>query len=646
MGKPYAGELELLRETYAWSMATSIDELATAISAAGRLPLLATGSGGSLSAAHFAAEVHQQRTGMISKAATPLEVIAAPPTGKDQAALIVTAGGRNSDIIAVFKGLVELELKRLILICLRSDSPLSQLAREHRYVDLIDLSLPAGKDGFLATNSLLAFVVIMARAWAAASGAQNPLPANFELLVARPGKPSQDLAADLARQSASLWRQQTLSVLYGPSTRSAAVDLESKFTEAALGSVQLADYRNFAHGRHHWLAKHGEATGLLAFITTADQVVAKRTLSLIPPEIPVVRIEIPFSGEAAAVASLITTLYLVAAAGHAKGIDPGRPGVPAFGSKIYRLPAFRSAPPETNGIPAAEVVAIQRKAGAVIDQVARAGELPFWRQAYRCFLRQLKRASFAGIVLDYDGTLCDARDRFCGIDAEVAAELTRLLESGAVIGIATGRGRSVRNDFRRSIPSSLWERFLVGYYNGGDIGLLNDDSRPDGSEVTDTELEAVAAALRSSSRLNQLAQCEYRRKQITIVPKSYDSFTPLWKTVEQIVRETGSGASTVCSSHSLDVLAPGVTKQAIVERAKLMSPQLQTLPILCIGDRGQWPGNDFALLDNPLSLSCDEVSLDPDSCWNLAPAGQRGVQATLGYLRAITCRDGTFRFSP
>ena len=43
----------------------------------------------------------------------------------------------------------------------------------------------------------------------------------------------------------------TLVVLHGPDTRSAAVDLESKFVEAALGDIQTADYRNFAHGRHH-----------------------------------------------------------------------------------------------------------------------------------------------------------------------------------------------------------------------------------------------------------------------------------------------------------------------------------------------------------------------------------------------------------
>ena len=63
--------------------------------------------------------------------------------------------------------------------------------------------------------------------------------------------------------TAPIWTRPTTLVLHGPSTRIGAVDLESKFTEAALGHLQLADYRNFAHGRHNWLAKRGETSSVL-----------------------------------------------------------------------------------------------------------------------------------------------------------------------------------------------------------------------------------------------------------------------------------------------------------------------------------------------------------------------------------------------
>jgi hypothetical protein len=63
--------------------------------------------------------------------------------------------------------------------------------------------------------------------------------------------------------------------------------------------------------------------------------------------------------------------------------------------------------------------------------------------------------------------------------------------------------------------------------------------------------------------------------------------------------------------------------------------EAETTAVLCIGDRGRWPGNDFALLQEPYSLSVDEVSPDPNTCWNLAPPGHRGIQVTLDYLQSL-----------
>jgi hypothetical protein len=67
--------------------------------------------------------------------------------------------------------------------------------------------------------------------------------------------------------------------------------------------------------------------------------------------------------------------------------------------------------------------------------------------------------------------------------------------------------------------------------------------------------------------------------------------------------------------------------------------------VLCVGDRGQWPGNDFSLLTSPYALSVDEVSQDPTTCWNLAPPGHRGVRAALGYLAGLKKGKGGLRLS-
>ena len=97
------------------------------------------------------------------------------------------------------------------------------------------------------------------------------------------------------------------------------------------------------------------------------------------------------------------------------------------------------------------------------------------------------------------------------------------------------------------------------------------------------------------------------------------------------------------SSHSVDVLPPGVGKLAVVDAVQQkLKNGIQTL---CIGDRGSWPGNDAALLSHWPSVSVDEVSGSIATCWNLAPSGVIGPDAALRYLRAISVVDGIGRLN-
>jgi haloacid dehalogenase-like hydrolase len=244
--------------------------------------------------------------------------------------------------------------------------------------------------------------------------------------------------------------------------------------------------------------------------------------------------------------------------------------------------------------------------------------------------------SFRAVVFDYDGTICDPHERYTGISDAIVSQLVRLLEAGVLIGIATGRGQSVRHDLRRRIGQTWWSRVVMGYYNGADNGLLGDDSHPDSAEGTCNALGPIAEAFRSNIRLAQLATCTYRRMQITVEPQPGTSETVVWDVVQQIVHSWNvPGVTVVRSSHSMDVLAPGVSKRTLIGQVRELVGEAGTAAVLCIGDRGQWPGNDFALLQEPYSLSVDEVSSDPNTCWNLALAGHRGVQATLDYFGAI-----------
>ncbi len=635
MGKHYRDELESLPETYAWAMSEPIDSLARSARGLGGFPLVAVGSGGSFTAAHVACELHRHHTGKQAQALTPLQALSAPVELRGASVMLPSAGGKNPDVLGAFRGLAAREPRRQLVLCAAQNSPLARAASRLDFVDCHEHSPPCGKDGFLAVNSLLGFSLLLARAYATACGlAPRLFPTWAELL----GSPEEWLPDALDSRAAALWARETLVVLHGPSTLPAAVDLESKCTEAALANVQTADFRHFAHGRHHWLAKRAGQTAVIALSCEDDRTTADRTLALLPATIPVMRIHVPHRDWVAGLAALARGFHLVGSLGRARGIDPGDPGVPTFGRRLYRLNVYGQAE-ATAGVSNREAAAIERKSGALLGALAAAGSLEAWREALAEFQARLRRARFGGIVLDYDGTLCGEAQRRGPLPEPAAKQLRRLLGAGAVIGVATGRGKSVRQSLQAALPSRWWPKVVIGYYNGAEVGTLDDDSLPDGSEQVVGPLLPVVDLIRSASLLLGAAACTFRPYQITIEPAEGAASWGLWDRVHQLLLSLPpTGAAVLRSGHSVDIVAPGVSKLAVVERVRQAIGAERD--ILCIGDRGRWPGNDHALLATPHALSADEVSADPATCWNQAPSGHRGPQATLGYLRLLKRRGG------
>ena len=275
MARPYASEMSRLAETFDWAVTTDLQPLRRAVRLAGLSPLRAIGSGGSLTAAHALTGFHQCLTGRLAAVATPLEALN-EPVDRGVATWLISAGGRNVDILAATEGLILREPRQIGVLCGRPESPLVELCRAHPFVDLLLYSPPAGKDGFLATNSLLGFTTLLARAYAAEYGGEAEWEDATRRLHALMNC-SDGAFSGWETATKLLWERPTTLVLHGSATRVGALDLESKFTEAAIGNLQVADYRNFAHGRHHWLAKRGDTSAVLAFVTEADQALADRT---------------------------------------------------------------------------------------------------------------------------------------------------------------------------------------------------------------------------------------------------------------------------------------------------------------------------------------------------------------------------------
>lgn len=633
MARPYAQELERLAQTLEWAGSAPIDELARAVGSAVLGPLVAVGSGGSLSAAHFLAQTHQRFSGQIARTATPTELIN-EPAPRAASIWLLSAGGGNVDINAAFEDAVVREPRQLAVLCGRAQSPLSVAARRHPYTDLLLFEPPAGKDGFLATNSLFGFAALLVRSYARAtkhSTGWESIQRQIKLFF------SEEYVTKWHDATAPIWDRPTTIVLHGPNARAGAIDLESKFTEAALGNLHYADWRNFAHGRHHWLAKRGEQSAIVALIGDDDEKLAVRTLALIPSGIPIAHIKLPGPPAVAALGALVASLRITGWAGEARNIDPGQPGVPEFGRKLYSLRPARAGKRRSVG---AEVAAIQRKASASYAALAERGQLAFWQSAYNGFDSKLREAVFVGAVLDYDGTIVDARTRTLPPAEPVVRSLIRLVESGFALAIATGRGKSVRKSLREVLPEKLWGEVTIGYYNGLEIGPLSDDRKPNDSAMPSCALAAVSSRLRAQPEVALCAEQTDRAHQITLEPRHALREDHLWLLAQQAILTEGvSDVHVVRSSHSIDIIDAKRAKGAVVDTIR---DSVGDGAILCIGDRGRWPGNDHELLAEPYSLSVDEVSLDPTTCWHLGPAGSRGPSVLLDYLERLQMRKGYF----
>lgn len=418
LGRPYKLEMEQLDETYRWARQVDISGLANVINCSAGQPLLAIGSGGSLSTACLIANLERGQRGCFSSFETPLLASHDPEFLAQARVFIVSARGRNPDVLGFARFVVASEPDRVISLCCMNDSPLTNLIRSFARGDGFEFGSPAGKDGYLATNSLVALNTMIARAY----GVEACLPQRWaDLFDTGPLRHSLALIGDGIRSDKIL-------LLFGPETRPAAVDFESKFHEAGLATVQATDYRNFAHGRHLWLAHYPDTT-VIAFISSNDRAIADATLKLLPKEVRSLRVETSLEGIAAAFAMQAAVFELVSLYGDDRGRDPGRPTVPMFGRQLYHMNIF---PVLSRDLRSAAVV---RKSRARKLAGLPALSPAEWEVAYENFRRQLAAHRFTQCVLDYDGTICDHKDRFSGIAAEVAKALIDLLEGGFAVVI-------------------------------------------------------------------------------------------------------------------------------------------------------------------------------------------------------------------
>lgn len=220
MGKPFNKELSNLRESVSYINQAPIENLKQFIMSNASYNMICIGSGGSLSACYYVAMLYKKNFG-LAVAYTPLifqdcdnEII------KNCKLLFISSSGRNNDIRYAFKrGLKNASI--IANICMKYSNPLADMCKEHCVNTSYNYNLPCGKDGFLATNSLLAVYCLAYRCFYGDIDVNNLF--------------SFDIGSSV-RCDFDIAKIRNFIVLYGGLEEPVAIDIESKMSEAALGA--------------------------------------------------------------------------------------------------------------------------------------------------------------------------------------------------------------------------------------------------------------------------------------------------------------------------------------------------------------------------------------------------------------------------
>jgi hypothetical protein len=550
----------------------------------------------------------------------------------------VSAEGKNPDIIEALMRARQRSSRPIHVLTNRAETPLTELVSKLRDVTLHVFPL-SEKDGYLATNSLLLDSIVISRAYGELHSKIDAFARNFSELRVN-GLSLFDWTKVADKFAEVCKTRQSLIIIFSPALRPIAADLESKLAESALMHVQLADLRSFAHGRHLWLSQRPEDCAILALVDLPLMHLWTHMQEMIPVEIPVLKLGVENQTPSDTVSALVAGMKLVELIANWRQLDPGRPLVASFGRALYYadVASLVPAPERSQDFGEDEKFSVL---GAHWPYALNRAPM---RRAMQAYQLQLTAQPYRAVVFDYDGTLRTTQLEDLPPSSVIVDYLCKLTRAGIVVAIVSGRGDSLRLRLREAIPQTEWSAIHLGLYNGGWLGLLSEDLSPPSE---------------TSELLNHVSRITRKLQSIGVPIKEVKPTPPyqvsirfhegvdtaaMWFVVGDALNQAGLELSgMVRSRHSIDVLAPGVSKALLI--AKLIQ-KFRLLPhqILAIGDQGAWPGNDASLLEHKCSLSVDLPSRRLDRGWKLAPQEMRGVDASLWYLdRFQILESGTFR---
>ncbi|MCR5870903.1 MULTISPECIES: HAD family hydrolase [unclassified Sphingomonas] len=624
----FSEKLSRLAETISLVGDRGARDIAEAIaSGRGRLAI-AIGSGGSMVVAEYFARCRTTLGLGQTLVMTPMQLALSMAEWDGIDVWLFSAGANNPDISAAFQGAVA-SADATHLVTTRADGATAIAAAAHSRAQVFVLPVADPKDGFLATHSMISMVTGLLLA----SDLTTERPHGAELAAIYLNL-SRSAVANGVDEVASFQPGDTMVIVHDPQVAAVATLIETSMWETGIAPVQRTDFRNFAHGRHVWAARHPTTMFTLALTTCESEAVWQPIRSALPLEVRGGGLAVGHGGRLANAVGIVRGLAIVGHLGGIAGVDPGRPGRGDFAEAIYDDDALQDL--VTNLTPAVRHKATARLLHDPVDD----GEVSLCAIG-RDRLRELGDASFVGLALDYDGTVVPNQPteaRLGPPSKEVMDELVRLVDDGVQVGFATGRGGSAGEKLREALPERIHQLVLMGYYNGAHVRPLDVDISED-RPMPDEHVASVARWIANSGLLLDGVALKVREVQVTVNHSDVVDVASFAQRLA-ICPQVANGSVRVLSSHhSFDVVPRGTTKLKVVEALAGRAGR-PGASVLGVGDSGSPLGNDRELLSGPHGVSVDSVCGSHLGTWTLFGSRLRGPDALSRILRSARVDGG------
>ena len=614
-----------LPETLSMVLAADHSNVVVALKQSASMPVLAVGSGGSSITAAYFGRCRETLFGASTQTITPMELVVGTAVLHDTDIWLFSASADNSDFRAALYAARVRRANRINLVSRRPEKEEALALASLPNVSTHIVPVANQKDGFLATHSLVSSVSALLLASNLVSRdsvsdlADVYRSAALEELEDGRRQHATELFTDLKPDD-------TLLIIADPQITPVASLIAISAWESAICTVQLTDFRNFAHGRHSWLHHRPGRTVVLALTSHDTEELWRQTRQLLPSEVRHISMSFRNCGRFRNAVGIIQGLVWIEAMGRAVGIDPSKPGVGEFGRALYEDSSLERVAERLG--PAA-----RQKRRAMLERDDLACDNVGIHEADRDRLMRLETASIGGIVSDYDGTIIPANQRNAAPTEELVSELWRLHNLGLGLAIATGRGGSAGEKLREALPAEMQPNVIMGYYNGGYIRQLDVDIRLEPPPVSPPITQTAAWLSRRSDLFLDPVTGESSRVQITI---QLENIPDLERFNNEIATcdSVASGAVRVTrSDHSVDLILAGTSKANVADR--LLEGLATDIVVLRVGDQGSRAGNDNELLTHPYGISVNEVCGRVDGCWSLFGTDLTGPDALVRLLKSL-----------